>query len=68
VASSAEPAPRKRRVRFTPDEDKLLLQYVDEMKTAGHAIKGKTIYEALAIDVRTPASFSVLSYMPAIEC
>ncbi|KAF3018537.1 hypothetical protein E8E14_012152 [Neopestalotiopsis sp. 37M] len=50
VASSADPAPRKRRVRFTPDEDKLLLQYVDEMKTAGHAVKGKTIYEALAID------------------
>ncbi|ETS78114.1 hypothetical protein PFICI_10176 [Pestalotiopsis fici W106-1] len=49
-ANSTDPSRRKRRVRFTPDEDKLLLQYVDEMKNAGHAVKGKTIYEGLAVD------------------
>ncbi|KAK9781479.1 putative Rap1 Myb domain-containing protein [Seiridium cardinale] len=41
---------KKTRAKFTPEEDALLLQYVEEMKANGQGASGKKAYENFAAD------------------
>jgi len=53
LPEQATPSPKVTRLKFTEEDDQLLLQHVREAEEAGHQIRGMRIYERFAEKVRT---------------